>query len=143
VVIAIHPELLPYIRKRFAEALPAAWLFPNPRTGDAYSVQAIRKIWNKVRKAVGISSDLRLYDATRHSFASQLREAGVSIEDLKDHLGHTSIKTTLKYAHGSLSSMRANLEKLSLKKIVGVHLGAKVENGLKESLKHHRVKKED
>jgi site-specific recombinase XerD len=131
---------LPHIRKRCAEALPAAWLFPNPRTGDAYSVQAIRKIWDKVRKAVGISSDLRLYDATRHSFASQLREAGVSIEDLKDHLGHTSIKTTLKYAHGSLSSMRANLEKLSLKKIVGVHLGAKAENDLKESVENRELK---
>jgi site-specific recombinase XerD len=99
------------------DALPAAWLFPNPRTGGSYSVQAIRKIWDKAKAQAGIGKELRLYDATRHSFASQLREAGVKVEDLRDHLGHTTIQTTLKYAHGSLAAMRANLEKLSLRKV--------------------------
>jgi integrase len=117
IIIPLHPELFPFVESRLSEAISGAWLFPNPRTGESYSVQAVRKVWDKVRKRAGISRDLRLYDATRHSFASQLRQAGVPIEDLKDHLGHSSIKTTLRYAHGSLNRMRANLEKLSLNKV--------------------------
>jgi len=122
-LIALHRELWPYAESRLKEAISGAWLFPNPRTGENYSVQAIRKIWEKVRTAAGVSKDLRLYDATRHSFCSQLRSAGVSLEDIRDHVGHSSITTTLRYAHGTLDSLRANLEKLSLKKVVPIQEG--------------------
>jgi integrase len=52
---------------------------------------------------------------TRHSFASQLGAAGVSVNVIKDLLGHTEISTSMKYTHPDLESKRTSIEKLSLK----------------------------
>jgi integrase len=120
VEVPIHPELYAFIASRVNQSLPGAFLFTNPKNGQPYSANKLRRIWENVRRKVGAFRELRLYDATRHSFASQLREAGVPIESIKDHLGHADIRTTLKYAHGKLGTMRANLEKLSLQKVVTI-----------------------
>jgi len=128
VEIPIHPELYDFIASRVSQSLPGAFLFTNPRNGQPYSANKLRRIWENVRSKAGVSRELRLYDVTRHSFASQLREAGVPIESIKDHLGHSDIRTTLKYAHGKLGTMRANLEKLSLNKVVTIPRLAPEEN---------------
>jgi len=70
-----------------------------------------------MRVRAELSPDLRLYDATRHSVATQLRLAGVPLPDIKDQLGHSDIRTTMKYAHGNLEALRSNLDKLSLRKV--------------------------
>jgi integrase len=129
--LPIHPEAWVYIDQRVKSALPGAWLFPNPRTGQAYSEQAIRRLWEGVRQRAGISKELRLYDATRHSVASQLLNAGVSLGKIREVLGHSDIRTTQRYAHGQVESLRADLQKLSLKKVVPIR-----EDEQKESLRN-------
>ncbi len=116
--VAIHPELLGFITQRVKDALPGAWLFENPRSRGYYSHTGRSRLWARVRKAAGLSPSLRLYDATRHSFASQQLELGTDIVEIKEMVGHTDIRTTMKYAHPSIEKMRANLEKLSLTKVV-------------------------
>lgn len=115
-VICIHPELLPFIASRVKESLPGAFVFLNPRTNEPYSESGMFLLWERVRKAAGV--DLRLYDATRHSFASQLVNAGTSIFKVSKLLGHSSTRMTEKYSHADLASLRIDLEKVSLKKIV-------------------------
>lgn len=116
----IHPEMMDFVARRAGQALPGAYLFINPRNGGPYTENKLRRVWDAARKAAGLDSSLRLYDATRHSCASQLRAAGVGIEAIRDHLGHSDIRTTLKYAHGTLGGMRTNLEKLSMKKVIPI-----------------------
>jgi integrase len=117
IVIPIHSECLPYITDRIGSSLPAAWLFPNPRHGDHYRLTTIRKIWDRLRVKMGIKG-LRLYDATRHSFASQLINKETSIYRVSRLLGHSTTKMTERYAHQDLQGLRMDLEKLSLKKVV-------------------------
>jgi integrase len=133
VEVPIHPELYAFIASRVNQSLPGAFLFTNPKNGQPYSANKLRRIWENVRRKVGAFRELRLYDVTRHSFASQLREAGVPIESIKDHLGHADIRTTLKYAHGKLGTMRANLEKLSLQKVVTIPRLAPEENFIEKT----------
>jgi len=116
--LPIHQEMMEFVASRSSEALPGAWVFINPRHGGPYTENKLRRIWEAARIAAGLDRSLRLYDATRHSFASQLRAAGVGIERIKDLVGHSDIRTTLKYAHGNLNGMKADLEKLSLKKVI-------------------------
>lgn len=116
--VPIRDEIYDWIADLCKEALPGAFLFVNQRNGQAYSQQKMRRIWAKVREGAGLVKEFRLYDATRHSFASQLRAAGVDIADVRDHLGHKDIRTTLRYAHGSVEKLRANLKKLSLGKVI-------------------------
>ena len=61
------------------------------------AVWQINKYIKKVAVNVGIDSKLTTYVA-RHSYTSKLLRAGISIEFLRQQLGHTDSKTTLNYA---------------------------------------------
>jgi integrase len=129
VTLPIHPEMIEFVGGRAKSALPGAFLFINPRTDRVYSQNRLRKIWDRVKIKAGITG-IRLYDATRHSFASQLVNAGEDLDRVRELLGHTSIKTTQKYAHHSIEGKKAALKKLSLRKIVDypqTSPGAKIE----------------
>lgn len=71
------------------------YLFPNPKTGRPFV--SIFCAWNTARKKAGIP-DFRLHDA-RHSYASTLVNAGVSLYEVQRLLGHAHIKTTERYSH--------------------------------------------
>jgi integrase len=120
VVIPIHPETHDYVSDRVKNNLPDAWLFVN-RHGRNYSENALRRIWDNVRKDAGIDKSLRLYDATRHSFASRLVNSGTSIFKVSRLLGHSSVKMTEKYAHGEIESLKADMGNISLRKTASVH----------------------
>lgn len=116
--IKIHSECLEYITQRVKNNLPEAWLFPNPRTGRHYSQEGLRQVYDRARKEMGIVPELKLKNVTRHSVGTNLRKAGVPLEDIQEQLGHEDPKSTLIYAHPDEDQMKANIEKLSLKKKV-------------------------
>lgn len=114
VTIPIHPEMLDFLKERVSNNLPEAFVFTNPNTGGPYTENAIRRIWDDIRTKAGISKSLRLYDATRHSFASQLVNTGSALYKVSKLRGHTNTKTTERYAHANIESLRTDLQKLSL-----------------------------
>ncbi len=115
VVIPIHPEILHYIKSRVESNLSGAYLFINLKTGLYYSENKLRKIWNRVRERVELDKSIRLYDATRHSFASQLINKGVPLLSVSRLLGHSSTKMTERYAHSDLGRLKIDISNLSLK----------------------------
>ena len=70
------------------------YVFSN-RNGDArgYSAMSIRKA---IQRA-GLR-DCRIH-TLRHTHASRLVQNGMSVYEVKEILGHSDIKTTLRYAH--------------------------------------------
>jgi site-specific recombinase XerD len=79
------------------------FIFANPSTGKPFS--SFFYSWDKARIRAGMP-ELRVHDL-RHSFASFLVNAGRSIYEVKELLGHADIKTTSRYAHLSQESLRA------------------------------------
>ena len=79
------------------------FIFANPSTGKPFS--SFFYSWDKARTKAGMP-DLRVHDL-RHSFASFLVNAGRSIYEVKELLGHADIKTTSRYAHLSQESLKA------------------------------------
>lgn len=77
------------------QAKHASIVFANPKTLLPY--HNIWETWKRVRAAADLE-DLRLHDL-RHSYASTLINAGVSIYEVQKLLGHTNIATTQRYAH--------------------------------------------
>lgn len=71
-----------------------------------------RNAIHRICKRVG----LRLigFHVLRHSFASQLAMEGIPIPVIKDLLGHTSITTTMRYAHLSPSTLEDSISVLEL-----------------------------
>lgn len=100
----INPELLPMLKEICKDKLPESFVFLNPRTGKPYSKTALARVWNEVKKNIGM--DISLYEGTRHSLASIASSNGVPLQSIQDVLGHTSINTTLKYAHTNLQSQK-------------------------------------
>ena len=70
-------------------------IFANPQTGLPYN--SFYYSWDSARKRAGLP-DLRVHDL-RHSFASFLVNAGRSLYEVQELLGHADIRTTSRYAH--------------------------------------------
>jgi site-specific recombinase XerD len=92
------------LEKACQSKTPEAFIFTSPRTKKPYSENVLRRLWKDARDKVGI--DITLYEATRHSLASIAASNGASLTAIKDVLGHTDIRTTLKYARNDLESQR-------------------------------------
>jgi len=77
-------------------------VFPGAHGGPLGS---IGKIWRQVRGAAGLA-EVRLHDL-RHSFASNIVNAGGSLPVIGALLGHRSTQTTARYAHLADDPLRA------------------------------------
>lgn len=93
-------------RKQTAGAL----VFPGP-TGAAIS--EIKTAWGKLLKDAKIEK-FRWHDM-RHHFASRLVMAGVDLNTVRELLGHSDIKMTLRYAHLAPEHKAAAVQKLMRK----------------------------
>lgn len=129
VVIPIHPEIIDYIKDRVTNNLPEAFLFVYKKTGQHYTEDKLKRMWDKVKEKTGLPKGIRLYDATRHSFASQLINNGVSLISVSRLLGHSSVKMTEKYAHSDIERLKFDMSSISLnKEIIKLEESQKVGN---------------
>src|SRR5207249_10454096 len=93
------------------------------KEGNEYEglpVHDIKTAWHEALVDSGIAAEFeeqarppfRFHDL-RHLFASWLVMRGTDINDVRELLGHKSLKITLRYAHLSLTHLRADVAKLS------------------------------
>jgi integrase len=79
-----------------------------------YNGQRLRS--NIKRSLIRVMNDAGLKGVTlhtlRHTFASQLAMAGVSLRDVQELMGHRSYETTLQYAHLSQDHVKQQVMKL-------------------------------
>lgn len=69
-------------------------VFPSP-TGEV--MHDVNTSWGNLKKRAGITN-FRWHDL-RHSFASKLVMAGIDLNTVRELMGHSDIKQTLRYAH--------------------------------------------
>jgi site-specific recombinase XerD len=79
--------------------------------GNRYSKNKPRRTLIRIAKRAGIKGLSRLHEL-RHTFASQLVANGVPIYNVKELLGHTDIRDTMKYSHLTPENMREDLKVL-------------------------------
>jgi len=71
-----------------------------------FTQNAFNKVWQKARKIMGMLNDPHFVPhMLRHTCASRLIQRGVELRVVKEWMGHTSIQTTLRYAHLSPKSL--------------------------------------
>ena len=105
---AHHVPLSDATRQLLSEIVSGSqWLFPE---GDSHR-KSIRAAWEGLCKAANIEG-ARVHDL-RHTYASVLASAGLSLPIIGALLGHTTPTTTARYAHLFDDPLRAATERAS------------------------------
>ena len=92
----LSPRLLPELREYWYAYHPGIWLFPGQNPSRPISHKTVQRVFKNARDAAGIDKPATMH-SLRHSFAVQLLEAGTNLKYIQELLGHSSIKTTMRY----------------------------------------------
>jgi len=113
-----RPVLLPIVPKvRTAlddcrkRTVMSAYVLLTPE-GKPYSESTIKRYFKTAKAIAGINRRFRFHDQ-RHTFASTLASKGINSFTLRDLLGHTSTRTTERYARPSSEIFEAVTRALS------------------------------
>lgn len=94
--LPLNVEALDVLKRWKKQADKTARLvFPSPKTGAR--MDNINSSWEELCASAELA-DFRFHDL-RHSFASRLVMAGVDLNTVRELLGHSDIRMTLRYAH--------------------------------------------
>ena len=85
-------------------------VFPSPVTGKPFN--EVKTAWTKILARAEIKN-FRWHDM-RHHFASALAQKSISLQIIKDLLGHASIEMTLRYADLDKSNLTHAVNQLSI-----------------------------
>ena len=104
-------QLLSQIKAVKGDVQPSPWVFPG-RSADQPR-ERINRPWAEICKAAGLTGAkaVRIHDI-RHSYASILASAGLSLPVIGQLLGHTQPATTARYAHLFDDPLRAATERV-------------------------------
>ena len=86
------------------ETLPQHDPQGNLFIGKRGPLKNVHKVWYRIRKQADLG-DFRIHDL-RHSYASMLVNAGHSLYEVQQALGHSDPKVTMRYAHLSKESLQ-------------------------------------
>lgn len=98
------------------DAGPKDVVFSNARTG--MNIDSIKTGWRNACADAGLVN-LRFHD-TRHTFATRLRANGVHEWDIRDLLGHTSVRMTSVYTHQTPANLCQAVSTLESSKLATV-----------------------
>ena len=114
----LSPKLLVELRAYWRVYRPTCgWLFPSQaRPGQPLTVDTARTVFDRAVKLAALPHHGGIH-SLRHSFATHLLEAGVSLPVLQRLLGHNNLGTTARYLHVRrelLAELKGPLEALDL-----------------------------
>jgi site-specific recombinase XerD len=104
--VPLPQRTLERLRQYWATHRHPVWLFPSGGKGPVQGTPAtqpicpetLQKVVRRTRREAGIPKRITVH-SLRHAYATHLLEAGVSLRLIQSYLGHTSLKTTMRYTH--------------------------------------------
>jgi integrase len=84
-------------------------VFINRQTGKPYTT--IQKVWERLRRKADLEH-VRIHDL-RHTAASYMCQAGISLYTIQGVLGHSSPVVTQRYAHLSTKTLQDASDKVA------------------------------
>ncbi|MBK9698222.1 MAG: site-specific integrase [Propionibacteriaceae bacterium] len=100
--VAIPPHLLPMLLDhvdKWAAPGPNGLVFPSVESGGHMKHGALYKVYRRGRKVAG-REDLRWHDL-RHTGATMAAQAGATLAELMNRLGHSNVNAALIYQHAA------------------------------------------
>jgi site-specific recombinase XerD len=103
-----------YLERR---GVRSRWMFPGRNAASHLTRGGATEIYHVARRRAGIERRGGIH-ILRHSFATHMLEAGVDLRIIQVLLGHSCIRTTIRYLHMTekrLSATQSPLELLAMK----------------------------
>ncbi len=102
-----NAEALQVLKKWREQTQNTQYVFANK---EGHPFDNVKKGWANILKAANITQ-FRWHDM-RHHFASNLVMSGVDLNTVRELLGHSDLKMTLRYAHLAPKHKASAVEKL-------------------------------
>ena len=96
--VPLSPRLLEELREYWRRVRPERWLFANQLLGQPMTRAGAAHIYNRAKEKAGIGKAGGIH-TLRHCYATGLLEAGVELHVIQRRLGHSSIRSTMRYLH--------------------------------------------
>jgi len=104
-VLPVSDKLMNMIIRYYKMFLPEKYLIEGQFKGEKYSESSLENIFHKYMGRVIKNHNFTLH-CLRHSYATHLLEAGVSLRYIQELLGHKSSKTTEIYTWVSMQGLQ-------------------------------------
>jgi integrase/recombinase XerD len=95
-VVTLSKSILPFLREYYIKYKPKDWLFEGFNSAEHYSARSAQQVFKDAYKKLGLPAQCSFH-SLRHSYATHLLESGTDISYIQKLLGHSDIKTTLRY----------------------------------------------
>ena len=95
--VPLSPRLLEELREYWRRVRPEHWLFPS-HYDRPMSRDGAWHTYKTAKKKAGIAKPGGIH-TLRHCYATGLLEAGVELHIIQRRLGHSSIRSTMRYLH--------------------------------------------
>jgi site-specific recombinase XerD len=110
----LSPTLYEWLRQYWArERPPSPYLFASRKTGRPPLAETVRKAIAAAAKDAWIKKRVTPH-VLRHSFATHLLDEGFDVHVVRELLGHTSVRTTARYARVTQKRIRETPSPLDL-----------------------------
>lgn len=109
-VIPIHKDLFQIILRRSEKRPNSRYVFTSSEGCQLRERKTLEKC-KEIGSGAGITSRLFIHKF-RHTFATMLVLRGVSIQNIKELLGHSSVKETERYAHNKADHLFLDVSRL-------------------------------
>jgi site-specific recombinase XerD len=112
-LVPLSPKLLTELRLFWQTHRNPVWLFPGVRPNKPLSAAAPGRHLQRVKIRTGLKRRFSTH-VLRHTFATELLEAGVDLFSIQKILGHRSLSTTAHYTHVRRSHLQEACKSLDL-----------------------------
>jgi site-specific recombinase XerD len=112
----LSEKAIPFLKEYCERYGIQMWLFPGQSTYKPLSIRSAQRIFENAIQKAGIAKKTSIH-GLRHTFATHLLENGTDIRYIQALLGHSSVRTTERYARVALRkvlTVKSPLDKIQL-----------------------------
>jgi site-specific recombinase XerD len=130
-LVPLSQKLLTELRLFWQTHRSPLWLFPSRRPDKPLSAAAPGRTLQRAKARTGLKRRFSTH-VLRHTFATELLEAGVDLFSIQKILGHRSLSTTALYTHVRRSHLHEACQSLDLLPLEQLRQGPAVPPGARQ-----------
>lgn len=98
-MVILSPALLQALRRYWSTHRPVHWLFPQAfRPDRSLGITTAQKAFTLAKQRGGVNKVGGIH-SLRHAYATHQLEHGLAVHELQHLLGHSNLRSTLRYVH--------------------------------------------